>query len=80
MHSYLIRGGNFVAEHLFHYPVSRTLKVLTFALLFIIGAGSNTEAQILIAGTSFDPSPGNAGRYYIGIDDVEQYGLQTGSH
>ncbi|GAL85405.1 hypothetical protein CHU_3437 [Sporocytophaga myxococcoides] len=40
---------------------------------------NNTYGQIVVAGTDFNPSSGNAGRTYIGLDDIVQYGIQTGS-
>lgn len=50
--------------------------------LFLLAAGvtTHTSAQmVLISGTSFDPSPGNEGRTYIGVNDIIQYGLQIGT-
>jgi hypothetical protein len=49
-------------------------------LLFFMLTWNNVSAQlVLIAGTSFDPLPGNEGRTYIGVNDIIQYGLQPGN-
>ena len=62
--------------------VTKKIKGLFFLLnliLFLFGSIVQSSAQIVVTGTSFDPSPGNAGRTYIGLDDIVQYGVQTGS-
>lgn len=56
----------------------RIITTYGVVILFII-AIKTSQAQILVAGTSFDPSPGNAGRTYIGLNDIVQYGVQSGS-
>jgi|GEM_PF-6263948 len=48
-------------------------------LLTLSTFSQNLFGQITVAGTKFDPSPGNGGRTYIGLDDIVQYGIQTGS-
>ena len=52
------------------------IMVLLVLVFFVSGSAS---AQILVTGTSFDPTPGNAGRTYIGLNDIVHYGIQTGS-
>ncbi len=59
------------------------LPLRTVGLLILYVASicnmSNLSAQILVAGTTFNPSAGNAGRTYIGLNDIVQYGVQSGS-
>ncbi|MFL5729522.1 MAG: T9SS type A sorting domain-containing protein [Cytophagaceae bacterium] len=62
---------------LFQAKAKAAWFILPFIICMICSQG--THAQILIAGTSFDPSPGNGGRTFIGINDIVQYGLQSGS-
>ncbi len=58
------------------------MRKFVYSLLIVICGFlkfQTVEAQILVAGTSFDPSPGNAGRTYIGVNDIIQTGLQGGT-
>jgi hypothetical protein len=57
----------------------KKLIVLVLPLCLALGIQLNSWGQILLAGTSFDPLPGNEGRTYIGLNDIVQYGFQTGS-
>lgn len=53
---------------------------LMFIMLLVLSiCTNNTYGQIVVAGTDFNPSAGNTGRTYIGLDDIVQYGIQTGS-
>src|SRR4051812_29497522 len=47
--------------------------------LFVVFFSITVSGQILISGTDFNPSSGNASRYYIGLDDITQIGLQPGT-
>jgi hypothetical protein len=53
--------------------------VFSSVFLLLLFLSFRVSAQVLIAGTTFNPSPGNAGRTYIGVNDILQYGLQTGA-
>jgi hypothetical protein len=59
----------------------RSLKQLSIWVAFMLvlfSTGSGT-AQILVTGTSFDPTPGNETRTYIGLNDIVHYGVQVGN-
>ncbi|WP_238379303.1 gliding motility-associated C-terminal domain-containing protein [Cytophaga hutchinsonii] len=56
-----------------------TLGLKIIIQLVIVFLSIHTNAQILVSGTDFDPSPGNASRFYIGLDDITQIGFQNGS-
>jgi len=65
--------------HRFAFLSSQLRK--TFLILFVIIAGLRSGyAQILISGTSFDPTPANVGRYYIGLADISFYGLYSSGY
>lgn len=49
-----------------------------FVLFFILGE-ITAQAQVLLAGTSFDPIAGNETRNYIGVNDIQFYGLIKGT-
>jgi hypothetical protein len=55
-------------------------KYLLVLIMFVFST-HNSSAQILIAGTSFDPIDpvAAASKTYIGITEVAQYGFQTGA-
>ncbi|MCU0417084.1 MAG: T9SS type A sorting domain-containing protein [Cytophagaceae bacterium] len=59
--------------------MKKVYVVFLSVIVFLTAILHHAHAQILIAGTSFDPLPGNEGRTYIGINDIVQYGFQTGS-
>lgn len=56
-------------------------KLLLLAVIFSLFIVTNVSAQILVAGTSFDPkNPTDAaGRAYIGMTDITHVGFQTGA-
>ncbi|MGN6644880.1 MAG: hypothetical protein ACTHJT_00010, partial [Cytophaga sp.] len=56
----------------------RLIRSLLLVLVSML-VYSNTNAQILVSGTDFDPLPGNASRFYIGLTDISQIGFQPGS-
>ena len=58
--------------------MKKVFSILSLLILFF-GIITQSNAQIVVTGTSFNPSPGNESRTYIGLDDILQYGIQTGS-
>ena len=56
-----------------------TIVVRILSVLSILLISNLVNGQILVSGTDFDPSSGNASRYYIGLDDIVQIGLQPGT-
>jgi hypothetical protein len=64
------------------YPFYRNVKLLFLSwatfILVLFTSGTST-AQILVTGTSFDPTPGNENRTYIGLNDIIHYGVQVGN-
>lgn len=59
-------------------PTKRMRKVILFFALLFSFSLSELSAQILVTGTSFDPTPGNETRTYIGLNDIVHYGVQRG--
>lgn len=53
--------------------------IRVFVIAMLQFAVSSSNAQILVSGTDFDPLPGNASRFYIGLPDISQIGFQPGS-
>jgi hypothetical protein len=59
---------------------SSSRNCLMFIMLLVLSiCTNNTYGQIVVAGTSFNPSPGNEGRTYIGLSEIVHYGIQGGS-
>ncbi|MCR6642990.1 MAG: hypothetical protein NVV82_29360 [Sporocytophaga sp.] len=52
-----------------------------FIILLVLSICTNKALgqQVLVAGTTFEPLPGNEGRAFIGANEIKQYGFQTGS-
>ncbi|HTF81721.1 MAG TPA: hypothetical protein VL947_08345, partial [Cytophagales bacterium] len=61
---------------LLHYFFRSHLQVLSVLVLLL---SQRLSAQVLIAGTEFDPLPGYEDSTYFDLNGVKQYGLQTGA-
>jgi hypothetical protein len=62
-------------------PPAKTMRKLLFLVLILCTFSfQQLSAQaILVTGTSFNPTPGNESRTYIGLNDIIHYGVQRGS-
>ncbi len=58
---------------------SRKLLFLVAFVTVLLSSLIEGKAQIVVTGTSFNPTAGNEGRTYIGLEDIVHYGIQAGS-
>ena len=59
--------------------IIKGLMLHVFVVLLSLTSIDTAKAQILLAGTTFEPKPGLEGQAFVGITEVQQYGFQTGN-